>query len=43
VVPETNGVKLMKGFTLQLGRKGTDVVITVEDPENFFELPEMLT
>jgi hypothetical protein len=25
VVPETDGVKLMKGFTIQLGRKGTDV------------------
>ena len=23
VVPETDGVKLMKGFTIQLGRKGT--------------------
>jgi hypothetical protein len=25
VVPETDGVKLMKGFTTQLGRKGTDM------------------
>jgi hypothetical protein len=25
VVPETDGVKLMKGFTIQLGRKGTDM------------------
>jgi hypothetical protein len=25
VVPETDGVKLMKGFTIQLGRKRTDM------------------
>jgi hypothetical protein len=24
-VPQTDGVKLMKGFTIQLGRKGTDM------------------
>jgi hypothetical protein len=25
VVPETDVVKLMKGFTIQLGKKGTDM------------------
>ena len=25
VVPETDGVKFMKGFTIQLRRKGTDM------------------
>ena len=25
MVPETDGVKLMKGFTIQLGGKGTDM------------------
>jgi hypothetical protein len=25
VVPETDGVKLMKGFTIQLGKKRTDM------------------
>jgi hypothetical protein len=41
VVPETDGVKLMRGFTIQLGKKRTDMEQMVFETTriNYFSIP----